>query len=74
MIYLDKMILERLSKVTSPNETEIEEIFGMYKKYIDPSIQRYNLNCNCKHNIVNLYKKLMEWFQSENEKQNNKID
>ena len=56
----DIMILERLKLVTSPNQSEIEEIFGMYKKYIDPNIQRYNLNCDCANNIVNLYNKLID--------------
>ena len=44
------------------NGSEIEEILGMYKKYIDPNIQRYNLNCNCANNIVNLYNKLIKWY------------
>lgn len=62
MDYLDKMIIERLKTVTSPNGEEIEEIFSQYKKHIDPNIQRYNLNCNCENNIVNLYNKLMKWY------------
>lgn len=67
----DIMTLERLKSVTSPNGDEIEEIFGMYKKYIDPNIQRYNLNCNCANNIVNLYNKLIKWYLTNNERENN---
>ena len=62
----DMIIIERLKGVVSPNQSEIEEIFGMYKKYIDPNIQRYNLNCNCANNIVNLYNKLIKWYLTSN--------
>lgn len=58
----DIMTLERLKMISSPSQSEIEEIFQMYKKYIDPEIQRYNLNCNCANNIVNLYNKLIKWY------------
>lgn len=62
----DMIIIERLKGVVSPNQSEIEEIFAMYKKYIDPNIQRYNLNCNCANNIVNLYNKLIKWYLTSN--------
>jgi hypothetical protein len=58
----DIMTMEKLKMITSPTNSEIIEIFEMYKKYIDPEIQRYNLNCNCENNIVNLYNKLIKWY------------
>ncbi len=62
MDYIDKMKIERLKHITSPSTSEMDDIFEMYKKYLDPNIQKYNVNCNCQNNIVNLYNKLIKWY------------
>ena len=41
----DRELLLKLRRVTRPTFTEMEEIFYLYKKYIDPNAQSYCMTC-----------------------------
>ena len=37
-----------------------DEIFNLYKKYIDPLLTSYKTGCSCDTSINNLYEKLLD--------------
>lgn len=65
MDYLDKMKFERLKKLESPNDSELQEVFEFYKKYIDPTIVKWVKDCTCQNSIEVIYQKLMGWYNGQ---------
>lgn len=41
-----------------------DEIFALYKKYIDPHIQYYKVGCSCSNSISEIYNELIRWIDS----------
>lgn len=42
----DRELIIKLRRVTRPIQSEVEEIFYLYKKYIDPSAVDYCVGCS----------------------------
>ena len=42
----DRELLIKLRRVTRPIQSEMDEIFYLYKKYIDPNAQSYCGSCS----------------------------
>lgn len=61
----DAVSISSLARVVSPTFDQMEAIFHMHKKYINPNIQTYTSNCStCGTSIVVLWRLLIEWYNS----------
>lgn len=58
----DKQLIIKLRRVTKPIQSEIDEIFYLYKKYIDPNAQMYCGGCDAgpMNSIVRYYWKVVK--------------
>jgi hypothetical protein len=45
-IQIDRNLIEKLKRVTKPIYSEMEEIFYLYKKYVDENAAGYCATCN----------------------------
>jgi len=54
----------RLAKVVRPIHTDIESIYYLYKKYVDPQAYPPSLSgcSSCGNGVVAYWRRLMEWF------------
>lgn len=57
--------IERLAKVVHPTSTDLDSIWIMYQRYVDPNAMTPNrTGCStCGNSIVNYWRKLMAWWQ-----------
>ena len=58
----DRNELNRLQATETPNQQDMDKIFELYKKYINPDVQGYTTGCSCGNSITKLYQGLMGWF------------
>ena len=58
----DRNELNRLQSTETPNQQDMDSIFELYKKYINPDVQGYTTGCSCGNSITKLYQGLMGWF------------
>lgn len=60
----DEDELVRICRIISPSVEDMDSIYNLYKKYINPNIDGYKSSgCNtCGNSIVNLWRGLSEWF------------
>jgi hypothetical protein len=62
----DLVTLQELARIINPNSTQIDQIYELYKEYIDSTAPRPILsNCNCQFGISNYWTKLRD-FTSKN--------
>lgn len=69
---IDKENILRLFKIVSPTQADMELIFKLYKKYVEPNAinPRYG-GCNsCGNSIVTYWKKLSVWYMNNSDKLN----
>jgi len=62
----DRLEIMRLFKVANANQTDIDSIFSLYKKYINPNVKSYTTSCNCNGSISHYWKQLTEWYSENN--------
>ncbi len=55
-------MLKKLRKVVSPSKEQMEEIFRLFKLFVNPLQKTYQVSCNCQNSIVNLYWTLIKFF------------
>jgi hypothetical protein len=55
-------ILRQLRRVASPTGEQINQIWELYKKYINPNARPYTTGCSCDNDISTYYWSLMGWF------------
>ncbi len=60
--------IQRLWKVVRVDNAEMEMIYNLYKKYINPNAARYAVNCNCHTSISNYWRTLLDWFSNNGDK------
>lgn len=60
----DQEIIKSLEDIADPSEEQMNLIFLMYKKYVNPNIYTYTTGCTCENNIKNLYRDLMSWAKN----------
>lgn len=58
----DRLEIMRLFKVVNANQTDIDSIFNLYKKYINPKVVSYTTSCNCRGSISYYWAELSQWF------------
>lgn len=49
----------------NPSPQEMDELFALYRKYLNPHVYHYQTGCDCGNSIIRFYKDLMEWFKNE---------
>ena len=57
-----------LRRVSSPTGEQMDLIFNLYKKYVNPAIRSYTTGCSCHNDISTIYWSLMEWFPANENK------
>lgn len=62
--YQEKQQLIALRRVTSPTGDQMDLIFKLYKKYINPAISHYVTGCSCHNDIATIYWDLLDWFSN----------
>lgn len=66
----DELEILRLQKIEEPTGRDMESVFILYKKYINPELMSYNVGCSCSNSITKLYQELMYWYSMNVEKFN----
>jgi len=64
----DAIQMQRLWKVVKVSHEDMELIYGLYKKYINPNAARYATNCNCHTSISNYWRTLLDWFSKNGDR------
>lgn len=62
--------IQSFYKIATASRQEMDEIFSMYKKYVNPNARPYITNCKCGSSISAYYQKLLNWFESNRSKFN----
>jgi hypothetical protein len=62
----DRTEMLRLFKTAVATQIDMDSIYHLYKKYINPKAVMYQINCKCKTSISSYYQTLLE-FYSENQ-------
>ncbi len=54
----------RIAKIVRPTNADIDSIYQLYKRYVDPTARQPTLSgCStCGNSIVSYWRKLMEWY------------
>lgn len=56
--------ITRLFKVARAGQSDIDSIFNLYKKYVNPKVITYRTNCNCSSSIAEYWRQLLDWFSN----------
>jgi hypothetical protein len=64
----DRMEILRLFKVAVATQEDLDSIFRLYKKYINPGATTYQTNCNCSISIQKFYQDLLNWYSDNGNK------
>lgn len=54
--------ITRLFRVVRATQSDIDSIFNLYKKYVNPKAATYRTNCNCNSSIAEYWRQLLQWF------------
>jgi hypothetical protein len=49
-----------MNKIPTLEPRNYDEIFNLYRQYIDPLLTSYKIGCSCDTSINNLYEKLLD--------------
>ena len=63
----DEEEIMRLYRVVNANQTDMDSIYNLLKKYVRPGAPMYILNCNCQQSISAYYQALLSWFEENRE-------
>jgi len=55
---------ERLKNISTPQKTDQNLIFSLYKNFVNPDASFYTTGCNCQNSIQNVYRELMAWYEN----------
>lgn len=66
----DEFEILRLQKIEEPSGRDMESVFVLYKRYINPELTSYNIGCGCSNSITKIYQELMYWYSINLEKFN----
>ena len=64
----DQEEIMRLYRVVNANQTDMDSIYNLLKKYVRPQAAMYILNCNCQQSISAYYQALLTWYEENREK------
>jgi hypothetical protein len=64
----DQEEIMRLYRVVNANQTDMDSIYYLLKKYVRPQAAMYILNCNCQQSISAYYQALLSWYEENKEK------
>jgi hypothetical protein len=54
--------LDSVLKMVKMNKQDMDLIFELYKRFINPKLKIYNVGCKCHNNITHLQQKLIEYY------------
>jgi predicted component of type VI protein secretion system len=60
----ERIELERILKLVRMDRQDMDSIFNLYKKFINPKLKVYNVGCKCQNNITKLQEKLINFYLS----------
>jgi len=62
----DRNEIIRIHRIISPSGADMESIYQLYKKYVDPNARQYNTNgCQtCGNSIVTYWRNLCNWWRT----------
>ena len=61
----ERVELERILTLVRLTKQDMESIFHLYKKFINPHLKIYNVGCKCQNNITRLQEKLIDFYASK---------
>jgi len=66
----DKQEILRIHRIISPTGGDMQSIYNLYKKYVDPTARPYSTNgCQtCGNSIVNYWRGLTAWYRDNQNK------
>jgi hypothetical protein len=64
----DKNEIIRLFRVAVATQTDMDSIYHLYKKYINPQAVMYQINCKCHTSIANYYQTILDYYSDNAEK------
>jgi hypothetical protein len=64
----DRLEILRLFKVAVAGQEDLDSIFRLYKKYVNPGATTYQTNCNCSISIQRFYQDLLNWYSDNGSK------
>lgn len=64
----DREEILRLYKVSTATQQDMDSIYHLYKKYINPVAVMYQLNCRCHTSISHYYQTLLDFYSDHPEK------
>lgn len=59
----DTELFHSLENIANPSQEQMDLIFQLYKKYVNPFEDSYRTGCNCQNSIENIYFKLMNHYK-----------
>ena len=68
----DQQEILRLFKVGNATQHDMNSIYDLLRKYVRPNAAPYILKYNCTQSIYAYYKALLEWYERNANKFNNK--
>jgi hypothetical protein len=54
--------LDSILKMVKMDKQDMDLIFELYKRFINPNLKIYNVGCKCHNNITHLQQKLIEYY------------
>jgi hypothetical protein len=64
----DYVELCRLMKVANAQQSDLDSIYTLYKRYINTNAGMYRVGCSCSNSITKYYEDLRNWFSANREK------
>ena len=64
----DKDEILRLFRVAVATQTDMDSIYHLFKKYINPKAAMYQTNCNCYTSIANYYQLVLNFYSDNGDK------
>jgi hypothetical protein len=64
----DRIEILRLFKVAVASQSDLDSIFTLYKKYVNPGATTYQINCQCSISIQRFYQDLLDFYSKNGDK------
>jgi len=64
----DKEEILRLFRIATASQMDMDSIYHLYKKYINPKAVMYQINCKCNSSISSYYQGVLDFYADNAEK------
>lgn len=65
---IDKQEIMRLFKVAIATQKDMDSIYHLFKKYVNPNARMYVTNCNCGGSINQYWRSLLTFYSDNSQK------